>query len=198
MAIRYLGIQKNVEVNAPNIGCERAIFPAASSDVTFPGPAADPALLQFVYRNELGLVRAGAPVDLVRLAAQILLAHSQKTFVIIVATRAEKREWRRRLRTLGVSLQEHALDCFGQSVKRVVVTTPIGAADDDVFFHSRHLAIFPDAIASLGERFQMMLLCADPRARLLGFVAAERKPSPRENDLLRAQFGFAELTMPAH
>jgi hypothetical protein len=198
MAIRYLGLQNRFEVNAQNIGCERAILPPPSSHATILGPALDPALLQFAYRNELGLVRVGAPVDLVRLVAEILLTYSQQTFVIVVATRAERREWRRRLRSFGVSLQEHALDCFGEEVTRVVVTTPIGAAEDDVFFHSRHLAILPDAIASLGERFQTMLLCADPKARLFGFLHGDTKPSRREQDLLRAQFGFSELTIPAH
>lgn len=201
MAIRYLGFQNSFAVNAQDIGCHRANLPFPSSHATIPGRAADPALIQFVYRNELGLVRTGAPVDLVRLVAEILLTYSQTTFVIVVATRAEKREWRRRLRTLGVSLQEHVLDCFedpDESVERVVVTTPIGAADDDVYFHARHVAIFPDASASLGERFQTMLLCADHRARLLGFLRAGTKPSPREQDLLRAQFGFAELAIPAH
>ncbi|WP_254508943.1 hypothetical protein [Anatilimnocola floriformis] len=198
MMIRYIGLQRGFEINFENHGCCRASLPVLSANSSSSCAVTDPAVLQFVYQNELGLVRAGAPVDLVRLAAEILLAYSQKSFVIVVATRAERREWRRRLRSFGVSLQEHALDCFGESVKRVVVTTPIGAAEDDVFFHSRHLAILPDAIASLGERFQTMLLCADPKARLLGFLRADTKPSPREQDLLRAQFGFAELTIPAH
>ncbi|WP_254511403.1 hypothetical protein [Anatilimnocola floriformis] len=198
MAIRFIGVLSGFVVSTQEFGAGRATLSEPACEIRPTVPPIDRALVDFVYRNELGLVRVGNGVDAACLVAQLVRAVSEATFVIIVGTHAEKRMWRRRLRSLEISFKAQAIDCLGQSVKQVVVATPAGAAEDEVSFHSRHIAIFPNAIASVGERFQDMLLCADARARLIGFVRTDVKESPREEDLLRAQFGFAELTIPAH
>jgi hypothetical protein len=85
-----------------------------------------------------------------------------------------------------------------RTVGRVVIGTPYGLADDGAELNKRALVLFPRAQDALQEHAQTALMTADPRFRLFGFLPADCKFSPCEQDWIRATFGFSEVTIPRH
>ena len=184
---------------APIVGAASGLARAAEGAVRWQG-LCDRQMLALVQTQDHGLIRYGAHggIDMAWLIAQIALAYPLATVAVMVGSvdlgyrlRQRVGRWVR-----GVVMLDAQPNT--RTVGRVVIGTPYGLADDGAELNKRALVLFPRAQDALQEHAQTALMTADPRFRLFGFLPADCKFSPCEQDWIRATFGFSEVTIPRH
>lgn len=161
----------------------------------------DATLLGFVRDNDEGVVRyARGHVEPARLTAEMLLAYPAATVAIVSATNAAAAKCYHQLRRLlsEVTITLAATKNCPAAAGHVVVGTYTSMAHPAIEIEKRHIVIALDAEEALGERAQLMLLAADARFRLFGFLPDDRQLAPRSRDRIFATFGPAELVIPRH
>jgi hypothetical protein len=191
-------------------GCQKITLRRSSEPpATLPVPAegavrwqglCDTQMLAMVQTQDHGLIRYGAHsgIDLAWLIAQIALAFPQATIAVVVASVDFGHRLRQRIGqwVRGVVVLDARPNT--RPVGRVVIGTPYGLADDAVEFNKRDVVLVPRAQDALQEHAQVALMAADPRFRLFGFLPADCKLSPSEQDWIRAMFAFSEVFIPRH
>lgn len=157
----------------------------------------DHAFLDFVRWHEEGTIRFEqgkvSPAWLIR---QFVDAYPTSTVAVVTASECSARRMSERLQHAGVavSLLNSRSQCG--SLERVVVGTMSSMGHSDVEIERRTAVFFATATDALHDGACDMLMPADARFRLFGFLPLSATLSPYERDRLGAIFGSAELVIP--
>ena len=179
---------------------ERHRGPLGEPDLAQPegtGPV-DEAMLSAVGMQDRGLIRYdGRRVDPVRLAEQVALAFPSRRVAVLAARVDDVRSIAARLRRVIPGTAWMTCASPWSQVGQTLVATPWSLGE----LSSRHweldVVLYVDAREALGLKPQDALR-ACTRARVFGLLDASRPIAPRDEDELRATFGFGDIVVPAH
>jgi hypothetical protein len=160
---------------------------------------ADPAVLDFVSKNECGLLRFDSrSVDPVRLVADVALALPKRSFAIVDPRINVIQRFTARLRRLVPEARWTSGDSYIDGRVRVLVSTPqaLGYPSIDDL-KNRDIVICLDPVA-VTPIIPCWIIQHATRARIFGFLDREAQPAPRDADRMKLLFGFRELDIPRH
>ena len=158
----------------------------------------DLTFLEFVYAHTHALLRYGPRCQRAWLIAQLILAFPHSRIAIAASTTNQLQDLKDQLGRYGVSICVIEREYCPENPGRVVAGTYAALGHNEIESGKRHLLIALDAREIIGEQGQRLLCQVDARFRLLGLLPLGKRLTPREQDLIRAAFGFAEMILPAH
>lgn len=178
--------QRNQELPAPDLSSVPSHLPV---DVSY---------LTFLRMWRSGVIVHEAGVSVWWLIAQAAFVWPAARISVIVTSKTVGRRGAKRLRSWGIKLsQVTSRDCPGNP-KRIVISTPMGLAHDQIEHDQRDLVFYVAAADVAQEKAQIPLLAAEASFGYFGFLATDCRVSPYEEARLLATFGVTRLSIPAH
>jgi hypothetical protein len=168
--------------------------------------AVDRTLLDAVRRHDRALLRHGPGIDPALLVAQVARAWPGLTVTVPVARRADAWRLGRALRGLLPDVSVVTGQGGPAEVGRVVVATFTALGHTARYrlpgyrmfdISWTDILVVPDALSATATVARGWLGHA-ARARVYGLLPLGAKPSPLQEDLLRAVLGFEEAVLPRH
>ena len=157
----------------------------------------DQPLLDFARLYDRALIRFGSSVNRERLIAQLVLAYPGWRFVIVAVGESKVRRIAARLKRLVPDVVWASWVSCPREVGRVVVATPSGLLQYPAENGLRDVVVVYDVLETASRKPRDLIQRAF-KARLFGFLATDKEPSPRDAYWLNCLFGFKEVVIPRH
>lgn len=158
----------------------------------------DSAWIELLHHRTHGLVQYGRACDIGWFLEQALLAYPDATMAVATSRTRDRDRVAESLRRQGAHVAVAGGSLTPAECGRVVVGTLTALAEPAIECWRRHFLFFPEALDAISVRGQDLILQADTRFRVFGFLATDTRLAQRERDLLACVFGLDATVVPRH
>ena len=164
----------------------------------------DCQMLDFLRQRDRGMVRYTPGVKPHKLISQICSAWPRTKIMVWVTRIKDATHIAKQLRRAGLETTvltgQHAPDAHAEPEGRIVISTYMALNDGLAGLEHRGIAIVLDPHEFVRSKWleQLQIMDRAQKARLWGFLPADKQLAPYDRDMLTAVFGMQEMRLLRH